>query len=500
MTNSRSIHSAHAAVPCRRCVRIQPLTAAFLGLLLFLTGGCAKEPRFSSTSPEAISHYMAGVEHRNRFYLREAEQEFRQSLAADSGLGMAWLGLATVGYMQGSEPGARKNIHNALNLTGHANRREQFAIRMWAHRINFHLDEARATAESLAAEYPDEVCAYQFLGELASITKNQELSLKWFERAIAADSTFALSVMSLGYAYSNMGEQDNAIAAMERYIRLEPDAADPRASLADLFVRVGRYDEALELYRASLERKPDYWYAFQEIGQVYMWLGRLKAAEEQARRSAELVSGSPENSVPFLAFLTNTAVMRGNFEEAVELSRKALAKDSTVGRAAFQLAFALAKTGRFTAAHEVIRHLRSELEMRNLQESSGMAQFHLLRARVLTLEGEYEGALAACDSALGLSAYIDRPEIYRNLAEIRQRMGDTEGALDACSEALSSNPRQPFALLTLTRIYHKRNDTAMTAEVGNRLLQLWSGADADFSPLQELRRLLGQKPPTRSGS
>ena len=169
-------------------------------------------------------------------------------------------------------------------------------------------------------------------------------------------------------------------------------------------------------------------------------------------------------------------------------------------RAVVQLAFALAKTGRFTAAHEVIRHLRSELEMRNLQESSGMAQFHLLRARVLTLEGEYEGALAACDSALGLSAYIDRPEIYRNLAEIRQRMGDTEGALDACSEALSSNPRQPFALLTLTRIYHKRNDTAMTAEVGNRLLQLWSGADADFSPLQELRRLLGQKPPTRSGS
>lgn len=228
---------------------------------------------------------------------------------------------------------------------------------------------------------------------------------------------------------------------------------------------------------------------------MYALLGRLKAAEEQVRRSTELVSGEPETSVSFLVFVTNTSILRGNFEKAVELSRKALAKDSTLGRAAFQLAYAFAKLERFDAAHETVDRLRFEMERRNLHESAAMAQFHLLRAKILTLEGDFESALAACDSALSLSAFVDRPEIYRNVAEIRQRMGDTEAALDACSEALSVNPNQPFALLTLTRIYHRQNDRAMTEEVGNRLLQLWSGADPDFFPLQELRRILRQKPP-----
>ena len=52
--------------------------------------------------------------------------------------------------------------------------------------------------------------------------------------------------MSLGYAYSRVGELEKAAVQMQKYIRLAPDAADPRASYADILVYIGRYDEALD--------------------------------------------------------------------------------------------------------------------------------------------------------------------------------------------------------------------------------------------------------------
>lgn len=469
--------------------------AVLLITLMLAVAGCAREPSFSTSSPEALRHYQEGVKQRNRFYFNEAKAEFLQALKADSGFAMGWLGLATVGYFRGSESEARLNITKALTLSGRVTPREGFALRMWDHRIGYRLDAARATAESLVQHYPTEVCAYQFLGELAGLTKNQELAAKWFTKAIDLDTSFALAVMSRGYAYSNMGESDRAIAEMERYIRLEPDAADPRASLADLLVRAGRYEEALTQYQKSLELKPDYWYAFKSIGSVYALLGRLREAEQQIRTSLDLLPPTSSKQASLLLIHGEMEGLRNNYAETARLAREALTIDSSLGEAAFQLAHALARTGKFKESNGTIERLREELERRGLKGSVAMGRFHLLRARVLGLEGKYAEAVDACNESLESIAYIDRFEVFRILADIRRRMGDTERALDACSEALSINKNNPFALLTLVRIYHQRNDAQMTREIAGRLQLLWSKADPDFYPLLELRAILSGRSP-----
>ncbi len=328
------------------------------------------------------------------------------------------------------------------------------------------------------------------------MTKNQELAAKWFTKAIELDTAFALAVMSRGYAYSNMGQSDRAIAEMQRYIRLEPDAADPRASLADLLVRAGRYQEALAQYQKSLELKPDYWYAFKSIGGVYAVLGRLREAEQQIRTSLDLLPPTSNKEASLLLVRAEMEGLRNNYAETARLAREALAIDSSLGEAAFQLAHALAKTGKFKGANETIERLRSELERRGLKGSVAMGRFHLLRARVLGLEGKYPEAVDACNEALESTAYIERFEVFRILAEIRRRMGDTERALDACSEALSINNNNPFALLTLVRIYHQRGDAQMTREIARRLQISGREADPEFYPLLELRALLSGRPPS----
>ena len=81
---------------------------------------------------------------------------------------------------------------------------------------------AAAVADSLIALYPKEAEAYLVRGQLYTQEKNVEAAVEMYERAVAADTGFALGVMSLGYAYSDLGDQDKAVSYMQRYIRMAP--------------------------------------------------------------------------------------------------------------------------------------------------------------------------------------------------------------------------------------------------------------------------------------
>ena len=119
-----------------------------------------------------------------------------------------------------------------------------------------------------------------------------------------------------------------------------------------------------------------------------------------------------------------------------------------------------------------------------------MADFHAIRARVLSARGRQEEALAALKEAMQYTSTLNRTYVYREMAEVYLKQGEIEPALDACAEALSINTNSPQALLTLTRVYHKQGDVRMTREVGERLRLFWKDADPDFKDAAELKRLL----------
>ena len=296
--------------------------------------------------------------------------------------------------------------------------------------------------------------------------------------------------MSLGYAYSAAGEQEKALATMQRYIEMAPEAADPRASYADLLLRFGRYDEALEQYQKSLELKPDYWYAFSMIGKVYATMGRLREAEKMMKRAYELLPPSRDLQAEQLATLAGFEIARGNYKDAQRVSLEALSIDTTLGPGAFVLMNALIKQAQYDEADRVLDRVRAELEARSLAESPVMADYHAMRARVLSGRGQLGEALAALEEALEYTSALNRTYVHREMAEVYLKRGEIEPALDACAEAMSINTNSPQALLTLTRVYHAQGDVRMTREVGERLLRLWKDADPDFKDAEELKRLL----------
>ena len=277
---------------------------------------------------------------------------------------------------------------------------------------------------------------------------------------------------------------------MQRYIRLAPGLADPRASYADLLLRVGRYDEALEQYRASLELKPDFWYSFSQIGYIYSILGRLREAEEQMLKG---VSSLPDHKMMNATRLTiagNMDMSRGSYRQAEERYRIALDMDSTSYEAAYGLVLALAKQGKFEAADMTSQLIEQELVRRNLIGTQVMVGFHLMKARVLTEQERFEEARAECSQALEYAQALTRTSVFRLLAEISTKVGDFDRAFLECEESLSINSNSPTTLLTLVRIYKAKGDSGMMRSIGARLQTLWKDADADFRDLKEFKELL----------
>jgi tetratricopeptide (TPR) repeat protein len=458
----------------------------------FFFSGCSDDPKLSTSSPEALKWYKEGKLLSDKFYYREAEEAIIKSIAADSLFAMAWVQRAVISFQSSDENAAKSSIARALKLSAIASPSEQLVAQMWKNRINYANTEAATFADSIIRRYPAILDAYLVRGQLYELSKNSDAAIKTYARAVQVDSSYAPCVMSLGYAYSSLGEFDRAFTYMERYIRLLPKDADPRASYADILLRAGRYELALGQYRVSLDLKPDYWYSVQKIGEVYAILGRLDAAQEQYRRALELLPQSGRMPVARLTIDGRFNFLRGKYEEALTQFTKASTIDTTAFDAALGMVRCLSKLKRFAEADGVISGIHAELSRRNLLQSPVMAAFNLYRAVTLKERGEYDQALAACDEALQYAIPLDRVSIYNEIADLHLLQKGYELAFDACEEALSTNPNSPGTLLTLLKVYRAKGDARMVREIGGRLMALWADADPDYIFLKEARVALGR--------
>ncbi|MGA9120086.1 MAG: tetratricopeptide repeat protein [Bacteroidota bacterium] len=468
--------------------------APIILLALTLIAGCRKEHQLSSDSPQAIEAYKRGVTQYEQFNFSEAKTSFESAITSDSLFAMAWLRLAVVQLSIRDEPQADSCVQRAMDLASRASQREQLFIRMWYYRMHYNARAAASTADSLIAFYPDEKEAYLFRGNLYEQAKNFDAAIRSYQRAVQADTGYALAVMTLGYAYSNIGDLDKSIFEMQRYIQLAPKEPDPLASYADILMRAGRYDEALEQYRKSLVIKPDYWYSIREIGNIYAIKGRLKEAEEQFHQSFRYLPHNRQLEATEASVEGRLALLRGNPGDAATLFEKSLSIDTMNIDAAYGLVQALARSNQIQEAQRVLERIRFEFERRELLSSPAMAGFFLASSIVKMHAGDLVQALVLCDSGFAYSTTQARAAIYRQMAEVNLRQRAFDDGLSACEEALASSPNSPDILLTLERIYAANGDRRMGAEIGGRLLEFWKNADPDFAPRKEVLRLVKHQP------
>ncbi len=274
----------------------------------------------TTRSPEAYRYYTEGVDFLWKHYINEAEVYFRKSLEYDSTFAMANWALS---YIM-SEPEESNLMARAVRHSDKASDFERGYIGAMAARHSGDYRRAVEILTDLTERYPHDARAYLSLGVThRNYLGEPEKAIPAFRRVLEIDPLSKETYNQLAYAYDDAGDLDNAIWAINEYIALAPDEANPYDSRGDLYAFNGRIAEALESYRKASDIKP--LFSTPREGAMYLFKGEYARAESCFNALATSADRG-DRSVGRM-FLATVPMYRGRFEEALRILEDGVAAD-----------------------------------------------------------------------------------------------------------------------------------------------------------------------------
>jgi tetratricopeptide (TPR) repeat protein len=274
----------------------------------------------TTDSPEAYRYYTEGWDLFWKHYMNEAEASFRKSLEHDSTFAMAnWV----LSYLVG-EPERSELMARAVRHSDKANDFERNYISAMAAR---HAGDYHRSAEilaKLADRYPHDVRVHLSLGMLyRAYLHAPAKAIAALRKAVEIDPLDKEVYNQLAYTYDDAGDLDNAIWAINEYIALAPDEANPYDSRADLYAFNGKIEEALESYRRASQIKP--LFSTSGEGAMYLFKGEYARAESCYNELAK--SYDPWKRSQGRLLLATVPMYQGRFMEALRILEDGVAAD-----------------------------------------------------------------------------------------------------------------------------------------------------------------------------
>jgi tetratricopeptide (TPR) repeat protein len=237
-----------------------------------------------------------------------------------------------------------------------------------------------------------------------------------------------------GNLYYHQGNYNEALAAYNWSLELEPDDPNTLYNRGTTYYRLGRYEEALADYNRSLELRPDHPATLYNRGSAYDELGRHEEALVDYNRSLEQRPNHPDT----LCNRGTTYDELGMYEKALVDYNRSLELRPDHPTTLCNRGTAYAKLGRHEEA--LVDYNRS-LELRPDHPTT-------LYDRGITYAklGKQNEALADCIRALELRP--DDPATLYNLACLFSLRQKTKEALDFLAQAIAKNEKYRQMALT----------------------------------------------------
>ncbi len=366
-----------------------------------------KAPDWTSTSPEAVAAFQAGMDAQMKVYYEDARRNFQRAVELDPDFVIA--NLMTIDQYRDDEEktaAAWAKIEKAdLTLL---NTRERFFIQRARARHAKQPEEAQRLLDEYVAKYPDDPYILNQKAMETWLRNDLEEAERLYQRLVEIAPNWVIAYNQLGYIKMMNGRFAEAEESFKSYRFIAPDQANPHDSLGELFITQGRYDEAKESLETAIAIKPDFWAAYQHLVLMQAFSGDSDGARETIDRLR--AAGGPEEMASSMDCLNHYTVMRnaGAWREIMDEADSKCAQGFHEGYATVTTHFAACKLGNWEKAMEV------ELEIANLLEKIGDhgnqkdlmtlrgAFLHMQGVR-LALQGDYaqaEEKLRAADEGL----------------------------------------------------------------------------------------------------
>jgi protein O-GlcNAc transferase len=227
----------------------------------------------------AVAHHRSGQ-------FAEAEQLYRQIIAASPHHADAWQLLGALDFQLGRFAESVEHIQRALDLgTRHAGLYNNLGAALRALGRN---DEAIVALRQSLDLDPRNAGAWNNLGNALKETDRLDEVEAAYQRSIALDPKQADAHDNLARFYQNKHDVPRAIHHYQLALQHQPNNSRSHNNLGTLYVLAGQPHLALREFNTAIEQKPDYARAWNNRGTVLRELGRPVDAEQAFRRACEL--------------------------------------------------------------------------------------------------------------------------------------------------------------------------------------------------------------------
>jgi tetratricopeptide (TPR) repeat protein len=127
----------------------------------------------------------------------------------------------------------------------------------------------------------------------------------------------------LAYSYNAMGDLENSIWAINKYISLAPNDANPYDTRGELYAQNGEIDLAIDSYKMALEKKPDFAPSLQALG--LLWLQKRDYEKSRSYFAALASSSDKAYRATGRNYFALIPMYKGQYAEALVTLDNALA-------------------------------------------------------------------------------------------------------------------------------------------------------------------------------
>jgi serine/threonine protein kinase/tetratricopeptide (TPR) repeat protein len=498
----------------------------------------------TTASVDAYREYAEGINLQERGSYREAVPRFEAALKLDPGFAMALAKLSIVHSNLGHDREWVENADRALEHLERLTPRERYYIEG-----NYYMRQERTADRAIEAYrkavelYPDHASARNNLALLLTEFEHYQEAVLHYQFLVDRGVRFVAAQSNLAGVYSEIGEDEKALAILQDAVKTYPDSGALLFNLGQTLNQLGRPAEALEVFERARSLDPAE--PQPRMGLVFAHLIRNEpaAAEPIARelravddpffrfigsnflsfcllqqgRSAEGLAAAEEAAraaggsgrFSARAYINGAHILleRGEPEEALRQANEArIAGEGNYGEWAglFFASLAEERLGKRSEADRFAEELRTNADA--LPTEKEKRRYHHLRGELLLSRGDARGAIeeleeaAATLPARGLPGprnVAQHVPIWFSLASAYRAAGQDDLAEKWYGRIVSSTTERMFwpipyvrSFYYLAKIHEERGDTAKAKEYFRRFFDFWKDGDLDRGLVEEARLAL----------
>jgi tetratricopeptide (TPR) repeat protein len=273
--------------------------------------------------------------------------------------------------------------------------------------------------------------AQHLLITLALQSNRHEIALDLARRAIAGNSAVPIYYFDLALILSAMKRWEEAIAAYQQLLGLQPKHAQGWNNLGILLTSLGRSEEAISAYRQALTLTPDAAEVINNLGNALHYQGRADEAIAMYQRVLTLNPKAGD-------VMTNMGVVQlkqGKVPEAIASFKRALKIQPTCYRTMTNLGVALFKLRRIGESSECFaRALAINPNSHEALNGMGVIYQHA---------GRLDDSIACYRKAVALHPHY--ADALNNLSATLQLNGELDDAIAVSKRLLAFRPENPDA-------------------------------------------------------